>query len=165
MVTTAAHRRARSRRPFRAPVPGSRASARASRAVRAANTSDQTGAPQIRADRRSDDLDLLDVDAEGRRRAPCPAARPGRPSPAVRPMRRRPEPSGRSPSARGGRLGPWRTTSSRLQSTRTAAPVSAESARARSATGLWRLPPKAPPLANGVAGAAPGRHQLASGST
>ena len=67
--------------------------------------------------------------------------------------------------ARGGRLGPRRTTSSRRHRTRTASPVASASSRASAGTGLCRLPPNAPPLANGEAGRWPGRAQLASGST
>ena len=43
----------------------------------------------------------------------------GRPSPRVRPTRTTPVPSARSPRPSGGRLGPWRTTSSRRHRTRT----------------------------------------------
>ena len=70
----------------------------------------------------------------------------------MRPIRTTPEPSGRKPTASGGRFGPWRTTSSRHQSTRTGLCHSSARDRARVGTGLRRLPPKAPPLASGDAG-------------
>ncbi len=79
----------------------------------------------------------------------CTAAASGARSaePSVRPTRTMPVPSSRSATASGGRFGPRRTTSSRRHSTRTGAPASSASFLARAGTGLCRLPPNAPPLA------------------
>ena len=86
--------------------------------------------------------------------------------PSVRPTRTMPVPSGRSPSAEGRPLGP-------AAHHVLAAPQDADGVAGlvgqRAGPGRHRAvlacPPKAPPLPSGEAGAPPGRHQLASGST
>ena len=65
---------------------------------------------------------------------------------------RHPEPSARTPAAIGGRLGPRRVASSRLQRTSTGRPCPSASARATSGRGEPTLPPNAPPLASGLEG-------------
>ena len=72
--------------------------------------------------------------------------------PAVRATRTMPVPSARTPAAIGGRFGPRRTTSSRVNSTRTARPCRSARRRATSPTSVDIFPPNAPPLPSGFAG-------------
>ena len=75
-----------------------------------------------------------------------------------------PVPSARTPAAIGGRFGPRRTTSSRVNRTRTARPCRSARRRATSPTSVVTFPPKAPPLPSELAGVPPGAHHAASGS-
>jgi len=82
--------------------------------------------------------------------------------PGVRTTRSRPVPSARAPPATGGRLAPVRTESSRDTRTTTGHPCSLARERAAAGASEPSLAPKAPPLANGLAGSPPGTHHEAS---
>ena len=93
------------------------------------------------------------------------AARSAEPVRATRPARCRCRRRG-APAARGGRLGPRRTTSSRRHRTRTTCPRSTSaSSRARRAPGCGACPRRRRRWPAARPAAWPGRHQLASGST
>ena len=82
--------------------------------------------------------------------------------PGVRTTRSRPVPSARAPPATGGRLAPVSTESSRDTRATTGHPCSLARERAAAGASEPSLAPKAPPLANGLAGSPPGTHHEAS---
>ena len=139
------------------PPPGAVTSSRVPvAAARSTTPSAQPAARRARLVGGPDHLDLLD--RPRRRSGPRPARRASTtPACGRHPHRRPGRVAGSTPAARGGRLGPRRTVSSRVHSTRTGRPARRPAVGPRPATGEATLPPKAPPLASGLAGSPPGR--------